>query len=37
MVQMPLTDGYAPTGFEQELHGQTEEPGEQASSKANNH
>jgi hypothetical protein len=36
-VQMPLTDGFAPTGFEQELHGQTEEPGEQASSKANNH
>ncbi|HLJ79065.1 MAG TPA: hypothetical protein VKT75_16710 [Acidobacteriaceae bacterium] len=35
-VQMPLTDGYAPTAFEQELHGETMQPGEQASSKANN-
>ena len=36
-VQMPLTDGFAPTAYEQELHGETQEPGEQASSKANNH
>lgn len=35
-VQMPLTDGYAPTGFEQELHGQTEEPGEQATTRRSN-
>ncbi|HEV2277206.1 MAG TPA: hypothetical protein VGS02_03450 [Acidobacteriaceae bacterium] len=35
-VQMPLTDGYAPTAYEQELHGETMQPGEQASSKANN-
>lgn len=36
-IQMPLTDGFAPTAYEQELHGETREPGEQASSKANNH
>ena len=36
MVQMPLTDGFARTGYEQALHGSTEEPGEQASTKANN-
>jgi hypothetical protein len=35
-VQMPLTDGFARTGYEQQLHGQTEEPAEQASSKADN-
>jgi hypothetical protein len=35
-VQMPLTDGYAPTAYEQELHGQTAEPGEQTSAKADN-
>jgi hypothetical protein len=35
-VQMPLTDGFARTAYEQALHGPTEEPGEQASSKANN-
>jgi hypothetical protein len=35
-VQMPLTDGFARTAFEQALHSPTEEPGEQASSKANN-
>lgn len=36
-VQMPLTDGFAPTGYEQELHGRPREAGEQASSGANNH
>jgi hypothetical protein len=36
VVQMPLTDGFARTGFEQALHGPTEEPGEQTSSKADN-
>lgn len=35
-VQMPLTDGFARTGYEQELHGGPQEAGEQASSKANN-
>jgi hypothetical protein len=35
-VQMPLTDGFAPTGYEQELHGAPEQAGEQASTKANN-
>jgi hypothetical protein len=35
-VQTPLTDGFARTAFEQALRGPTEEPGEQASSKANN-
>jgi len=35
-VQMPLTDGFARTAYEQALHGPTEEPGEQASSKADN-
>jgi hypothetical protein len=35
-VQMPLTDGFARTAYEQALRGPTEEPGEQASSKANN-
>lgn len=35
-IRMPLTDGYAPTAYEQELHGETHEPGEQTSSKANN-
>jgi hypothetical protein len=33
---MPLTNGFAPTGYEQELHGRPEEAGEQSSSKANN-
>lgn len=36
-VQMPLTDGFARTAYEQALHGPTQEPGEQASSKADNH
>jgi hypothetical protein len=36
-VQVPLTDGFAPTAYEQELHvGTAKEPGEQSSSKANN-
>jgi hypothetical protein len=35
-VQMPLTDGFAPTGYEQQLRGDASEPGEQASAKANN-
>ena len=35
-VQMPLTDGFARTGYEQELQGPTGQPGEQASTKANN-
>jgi len=35
-VQMPLTDGFARTGYEQELHGAPEQAGEQASTKANN-
>ena len=36
-VQMPLTDGFAPTGYEQQLHGETQEAGEQASTRADNH
>lgn len=35
-VQMPLTDGFARTGYEQEVHGGTAEAGEQASTKADN-
>ncbi len=35
-VQMPLTDGFAPTGYEQELHSRTQEPGEQTSTKVDN-
>lgn len=35
-IQMPLTDGFAPTGYEQELHGQQQQSGEQTSSKADN-
>ena len=35
-VQMPLTDGFARTAYEQELHGEPKQAGEQASSKANN-
>jgi hypothetical protein len=35
-VQMPLTDGFARTAYEQALHGPAEQAGEQASSKANN-
>ena len=35
-VQMPLTNGFARTGYEQELQGAAGEAGEQASSKANN-
>ena len=31
-VQMPLTDGFAPTGYEQELHGRSQQAGEQTSS-----
>ncbi|MGA8532462.1 MAG: hypothetical protein WB622_22245 [Acidobacteriaceae bacterium] len=33
-VQMPLTDGFAPTGYEQQLHSPTEQAGEQTSTKA---
>jgi hypothetical protein len=36
VITLPLTDGFAPTAFEQELHGPTRLPGEQASSEANN-
>lgn len=36
VVQMPLTDGFAPTAYEQEEHGPVREPGEQASTKAQN-
>ena len=36
MVQMPLTSGFARTGYEQEQASPTREPGEQASTKANN-
>lgn len=35
-VQMPLTNGFARTGYEQELHGAAREAGEQASTKADN-
>ncbi len=35
-VQMPLTDGFARTAYEQELHGGPMQAGEQASSKADN-
>jgi hypothetical protein len=35
-VQMPLTDGFARTAYEQAQHSSTEEAGEQASSKADN-
>jgi hypothetical protein len=35
-VQMPLTNGFARTGYEQELAGPAGEAGEQASSKAKN-
>lgn len=35
-VQVPLTDGFARTAYEQELRGSAKEPGEQASGKANN-
>ena len=35
-VQMPLTNGYAPTGYEQELHGGLDQATEQSSSKADN-
>jgi hypothetical protein len=31
-VQMPLTNGFAPTGYEQELHGRAQQAGEQTSS-----
>jgi hypothetical protein len=36
VVQMPLTDGFARTGFEQQEMGPARLPGEQASTKANN-
>ena len=36
VVQMPLTDGFARTGYEQQEMGPTKLAGEQASSKANN-
>jgi hypothetical protein len=36
-VQLPLTDGFARTAYEQQLReGAAKEPGEQASTKANN-
>ncbi|HEX5236616.1 MAG TPA: hypothetical protein VFW25_14955 [Silvibacterium sp.] len=35
-VQMPLTDGFARTGYEQEENTAPGQPGEQASAKANN-
>jgi len=35
-VQMPLTDGFARTGYEQEVHGAVAEGTEQTSSRANN-
>jgi hypothetical protein len=35
-VQMPLTNGFARTGYEQELHGGPQQAGEQSSSKADN-
>jgi hypothetical protein len=35
-VQMPLTNGFAPTGYEQEVESASKTPGEQASTKANN-
>ena len=36
-VQVPLTDGFARTAYEQELReGSAKQPGEQASTKANN-
>jgi hypothetical protein len=36
VVQMPLTTGFARTGYEQETESATKLPGEQASTKANN-
>lgn len=36
-VQMPLTNGFAPTAYEQALHSPTEQAGEQASTAADNH
>jgi hypothetical protein len=36
VVQMPLTDGFAPTAYEQEEEGAARLAGEQASTKANN-
>jgi tRNA(Leu) C34 or U34 (ribose-2'-O)-methylase TrmL len=36
VLQAPLTDGFARTGFEQQEMGPTRLPGEQASTKANN-
>ncbi len=36
VVQMPLTDGFAQTAYEQEVHGQAAEAGEQSSAKADN-
>jgi len=36
VIQVPLTDGFAPTAFEQEEENQARLPGEQASTKANN-
>ena len=35
-IQMPLTNGFAETAYEQELHGAAKEAGEQASTKADN-
>ena len=36
-VQVPLTSGFARTGYEQEQRSATHQPGEQASTKANNY
>jgi hypothetical protein len=36
VVTLPLTNGYALTGFEQQEQSRTKQPGEQASSKADN-
>ena len=36
VVQVPLTDGFAPTAFEQQEQSQARMAGEQASTKANN-
>ena len=35
-VQMPLTDGFAPTAFEQEQDADSKLPARQSSTKANN-
>ena len=37
VVQVPLTDGFARTAYEQEEHSATREPGDQTSTKADNY